>query len=355
MRKDPHPTLLALLGVLLGLLNLSACGPLQTSVEPTHEQVTATSTTAAAVPPTVTVSPTFTRTAVTRVPASTPAAETAAPTSLVPPPTEASPQPQVLSFGVFPTEVDLGDEVVLTWEAIGERAVLCPSARFVLFTNDDCRVVAPSGAITFTIPLEAAGFQFIHFSLTARAEDATDSSPWQVSVALKCPLTWFFSDEPQAGICPTEPVESAAAAQRFERGTMIWLQQPGRYYVLEDALLHEQDVRKQLGVIQDPLEVVRDTSSGVIPPEGLYAPVSGFGLLWRGDVAGIAARAGDSTGYREALGWALVPEFTYDAILQCDDALPSGGRSWQTCYLKGPGDEIIVLHPLGGWYRLGER
>ena len=70
--------------------------------------------------------------------------------------------------------------------------------------------------------------------------------------------------------------------------------------------------------------------------------MSGFGLVWRGDVA-------QSPGFHQQLGWALAPEFGYDAILQCDDAVPSGGRSWQTCYLKGPGGEVIMLHPLGGW------
>jgi hypothetical protein len=75
--------------------------------------------------------------------------------------------------------------------------------------------------------------------------------------------------------------------------------------------------------------------------------ICAFGLVWRGDVS-------NSPGYRETLGWALAPEFGYEAIFQCDDALPSGGRSWQTCYLKGPDDEIIVFHPLGGWYLLSE-
>ena len=118
-----------------------------------------------------------------------------------------------------------------------------------------------------------------------------------------------LSDEPQAGICPTEPIESAAVAQRFERGTMIWLEELGRTYVLDNALAHEQDVCKRLAVLLDPLEAVRDTSSEVSPPEGLYAPAGGFGLLWRGGLR-------DSTGYRQPLGWALAPEFGYDAALQ---------------------------------------
>jgi hypothetical protein len=263
-------------------------------------------------------------------------------------PTETSPEARVLAFSVSPAEVDPGDEVVLAWEAVGERAILCPSARFVLFTRDDCRLISPKGKITYTIPLEAAGFQFVHFSLTAQAEGVPASSPWQVSVVIKCRLRWFFSEEPQAGVCPTEPVESAAVAQRFERGTMIWLEELGRYYVLDQALVHEQDVRKRLDVLLDPLEAVRDTASEVSPPEGFYAPAGGFGILWRGDLR-------DSTGYREALGWAVAPEFRYDATLQCDDALPSGGRSWRTCYLEGPEGGVVVLHPLGGWHLLEDR
>lgn len=104
----------------------------------------------------------------------------------------------------------------------------------------------------------------------------------------------------------------------------------------------------QVTFISDPLEILRDTRSEISPPEGFYAPESGFGLVWRGDVK-------DSPGYRESLGWAIGPEFGYEAIYQCDTALPSGGRSWRFCYLKRPDDRVIVFHPLGGWYLLGER
>jgi len=270
-------------------------------------------------------------------------------TSNTPSPTETPANPQILSFEVTPTWSDPGDTVTLTWEARGDRATICPSARFVLFTSDDCQQVPLSGTTTFTIPLEATGFYFIDFLLNVETHGSSPPEVvGQVSVALKCHTTWFFSDEPQAGICPTEPIRSYAAAQRFERGTMIWLEQLGRYIILDETLLHEQDVRKQVYYVHDPLEIVRDTSTEINPPEGFYSPESGFGLVWRGDV-------NNSPGYRESLGWALAPEFGYEAIFQCNDALPSGGRSWQTCYLKGPDDEVIVFHPLGGWYLLSER
>jgi hypothetical protein len=100
-------------------------------------------------------------------------------------------------------------------------------------------------------------------------------------------------------------------------------------------------------ILVDPLEITGDTSSEFQAPPGLYSPVSGFGLVWRGDVE-------QSPGYHDRLGWAVEPEFGYEAVVQCDDARPSGGRSWQTCYLQGPDDEVIVLQPLGSWALLGD-
>jgi hypothetical protein len=255
--------------------------------------------------------------------------------------------PQVLAFEATPARIDPGDTVTLTWQALGDKAMICPSSRFVLFSSDDCRQVPTSGATSFTVPQEAAGFGFIDFLLTVEDKESSTPAVGQVSVPLKCDRTWFFSDEPQAGVCPREPIESYAAAQHFERGTMIWIERLGRYVILITAPLYEDAQRKQVDLINDPLQSIRDTSADIHPPHGVYAPVSGFGLVWRGDVR-------NSPGYRESLGWALEPEFGYDAIFQCDDARPSGGQTWETCYLKGPQDEIIVLHPLGGWYLLDE-
>jgi hypothetical protein len=123
---------------------------------------------------------------------------------------------------------------------------------------------------------------------------------------------------------------------------MIWLDEPGRYFVLEYEPILPGDSRKRIDVISDPLTIIRDTSKDVDPPQDRYAPHSGFGLVWRGDVQ-------ESPGYRERLGWALEQEFGYQTTWQCDDARPSGGLSWQTCHIGGPQGEVIVLHPLGGW------
>ncbi len=247
-------------------------------------------------------------------------------------------QPKIAFLSATPTEVEPGSVVTLAWEASGAQATLCPSARFILFAPSDCRSVPLTGETTFTIPLDVGGNRFIDYLLTVESEGAASPAVWQASVALKCHTTWFFSNDLQAGICPREAVSSYAAVQRFERGTMIWIEQIGRYVILEGAV---PDGR--VSYVSDPLDIVRDTLPEVTAPDGLYVPVSGFGLVWRGDVANVPS-------YREALGWALEPEFGYETTWQCDDALPSGGRPWQSCYLRGPGGEVIALDPLDRWH-----
>jgi hypothetical protein len=264
-----------------------------------------------------------------------------------PTPMPATAQPHVNFFEVTPLTADPGETVTLSWSIQGNQATLCPSTRYDLFPPADCFEVPLSGSLSFTIPTEVGGNPRFHFLLTVSQPEGAEPVVWQVSVALKCARTWFFSDEPQAGICPTEALNVYAAAQRFERGLMIWLSQPGRYFILEDTILYAGEPRKRVSFVDDPLDISGDSSAEIVPPAGLFAPTSGFGLVWRGDVS-------QSPGYRESLGWALGPESGYQATYQCDDAPPSGGRSWRSCYLSGPLGEIFFLHPLGGWLYLEE-
>jgi hypothetical protein len=122
---------------------------------------------------------------------------------------------------------------------------------------------------------------------------------------------------------------------------MIYLEDPGLYVILTgepDA----SDLSGEPYYLQaDPLEVMQDTSGEVDPPEGLYAPESGFGLVWRGDA---------SRGFQDELGWALEPEYNYTATFQCDNA----SSQWRFCYLTDARDRSIELHPLGNWKPLDQ-
>ena len=336
------------LSVLASLCILAACGTRSLCIASTGVPAGTATPRAAATRSALPITRTTTGTAPTPAPTggtvTTPAVTVAETVSL----TGTVVEPQIVSFWVSPTVAAPGEPILLAWQASGDQASICPSARFILFTEDDCWQVPLSGTATFAIPLEAGGNRAIDFRLTVHAEGAADPVPSYASVAFRCHTTWFYSDDPQAGICPLKPIASHATAQRFERGWMIWIEGLGRYVILENEPLQEGDLRRRVTYVHDPLDVVRDTSEEVTAPDGFYAPISGFGLLWRGDTANRPA-------YREALGWALAPESGYETVYQCDDALPSGGRSWQTCYLSGPEGDVVVLDPLGRWYLLEER
>ncbi len=249
---------------------------------------------------------------------------------------------QIMAFDVSPERANPGDTVMLRWQAQGDQAVLCPDSRYTLFTPADCVDVPVLGAQSFVIPADVKGNKSIEIVLTV-AGAAGSSANQGTSIAMYCPQTWFFSAEPQAGVCPQDIIRTQAAFQSFERGTMIWLKEPGRYFILKNQNVAPGDIRRPLSAIVDPLNITRNTEGSVMPPAGLFAPTSGFGLIWRGDVEG-------SSGFRDQLGWALQPESCYEATYQCDDATPSGGRVWQTCYLSLPDGQIVALLSTGAWF-----
>ena len=152
-------------------------------------------------------------------------------------------------------------------------------------------------------------------------------------------------------MCPGAPaLQSAAAAQRFEHGLMIWLADPDTYYILYDDLWGPSGTPigpappvATLQIVQGPLDLVPGASpdhrTGEISPPGRVEPVSGFGLVWRGEVRGVDR-------VRERLGWATAAEVGYAGAYQCE--IPCGAQ--RDCYLLGPRGSIYQLafqSPLG--------
>lgn len=150
-------------------------------------------------------------------------------------------------------------------------------------------------------------------------QDRTGSAPAAVAVTpsataltahtavpTPCSQPWLVENPPDSR-CPSTTTETEAAAQRFEHGIMVWLKDPGMYVIALDARVLPE--WRQTWVF-DPLTIYRDTSDQYTPPTRLYAPQSGFGLVWRGDVSP------DGRGYKDLLGWALEPEVGYQGVLQ---------------------------------------
>lgn len=156
-----------------------------------------------------------------------------------------------------------------------------------------------------------------------------------------CQYTWFFTHAPSR--CPVEPpILFFGATQRFEHGQMIWVKASDTFFILFNAGALPNDSRPafiQYQSLRLKPGASPDNRVGETPPSGLYEPVSGFGLIWRGEVEGEFSSLGTLT-MQQALGWAVEPESGFDTAHQCET---SSTYSDRTCYLRAADGRIIVL------------
>jgi hypothetical protein len=283
---------------------------------------------------TATPVPTQPSPAATATPVPTKASPPATATPQEPAATPTAARPLVRFFRVTPTTTfNLGDGLTMTWEAVGQKADLCPiSGPGPIEAR--CQDVPLTGSTRFVTDEEAMTYTGLGLRVTAGG-----TSTWSlVDVHLQCQnlRPWFFADPPQR--CPADLVqESYAAGQYFERGLMIWVENPDSFYVFyrgEDewgfqVLDWIPDIRPKPGASPDH-------RVGEQPPAGLYEPVSGFGMVWRGEIEGVRADV------RQRLGWATEPETGFDTAYQCETIFYPG--LWD-CFLRGPRGEILYLRP----------
>ena len=259
-------------------------------------------------------------------PASTP--QTGTPR--LPTPTAA---PQVLSFTANPTITqNLGDVVHLAWQANGQRVELCPLIGTGPTNCQDVPLVGEQDVV-----IDELALTYVGFALRVYAGEATALKTVELHPQCRNLRTWFFADPPLR--CPVaEALTSYAASQHFERGLMVWVEETDEFYVFYDEPDEQgfQVVQRTVGLELKP-GASEDNRIGEDPPPGLYEPVSGFGLVWRGEVEWPYADV-----VRERLGWATVPESGYDTAYQC--STPAYPRLWN-CFLLGPGGEVLHLRP----------
>ena len=145
---------------------------------------------------------------------------------------------------------------------------------------------------------------------------------------------WFFSPAPQQ--CPLAPVAyREGAAERFEHGFLLWTREPDSFFIfLDDG---------RYWIVSVPYTFSSAPPVDEEPPPGRYKPVSGFGELWRGALAG-SGYASPNEPLRTLLGWAVETEHPYHSEYQCH-----GGASYaeQRCYLRGPSGEVVWFGPYG--------
>jgi hypothetical protein len=253
-----------------------------------------------------------------------------APTPPLPSPT---PAPQILSFTASPTITqNVGDAVHLTWEASGQRAELC---HLIGTGPTNCQDVPLIGEQDFVVDEQA--LTYIGFALRVYADEQSSIKTVELHPQCQNLRPWFFAGPPLR--CPADvALTSYAASQHFERGLMVWVEETDEFYVFYDEPDQQgfQVVHRTVGLELKP-GASEDNRIGEDPPTGLYEPVSGFGLVWRGEVEWPYA-----DNVRERLGWATAPESGYDTAHQC--STPAYPRLWN-CFLLGPDGEVIHLRP----------
>jgi hypothetical protein len=143
---------------------------------------------------------------------------------------------------------------------------------------------------------------------------------------LACAERWFFVPRPPD--CPIAPYTNGPANfQQFEHGFMIWFAAQRTIFVVYQPP-NKPGWQQFVDTWQ---EGSPDSDPSITPPEGLFQPMRGFGLVWR-----------TRPRVRQRLGWATGPELPYPSVLQIDSV---GSR-----YIRGPHNEVYRLNAdLAGW------
>jgi hypothetical protein len=234
----------------------------------------------------------------------------------------------IISFGIAPQQINPGDSVTLTWQAIGEQATIYrlePGGPLTDMYN-----VPLSGTLTLKTPDGLRNE--VQYVLYAGAGGSTASAT--VSAIITCPDKWFFANPP-AG-CPGGPGNLVAmAGEHFEHGLMLWLSSQDRIYIL----FGDGGSPQWSAVANQWVQGQPESDPTLTPPAGLFQPVRGFGMAWRS----IDPSLGPIV--RDRLGWATEPESAMTGGYQCDSA-----PKYNHCYISGPGGVIYHLKPeFSGW------
>lgn len=272
-------------------------------------------------------------------PTETPPAPTAtdtpqpAPTGTQPPAATATHTPESLAIVSFDTKLeDTGGgskRLTCTWETTGAEKVhviVGTSQRF-----SPWKEASPNGTTTFDL----AGTNYRHPFVALIAYDGTGADVREtVTLDWPCRYRYFFEDalpDPEIpDACPADaPLETTAAQQAFERGTMFWLQgiegQDVIYVLYDDGSWDRyEDTWEESMPEQDP---------SITPPAGLQQPIRGFGKVWR-----------ENTSVRDKVGWALSGERGYTATYQRQMQESLGGVR----YVRTIEDRVVQFNGMGG-------
>jgi hypothetical protein len=243
-----------------------------------------------------------------------------APVPATPPGNGQMPAPGIAFFRSDVEEANPGDSITLEWSTSDAITVtlwhMIPTGQ--LGRRWD---VSPAGSFDYTIGLHEKNATWFTLFATG-SEDHSEMA--SATISLRCQDGWFFEHAPE--ICPAAPASSSAAAvQHFERGIMIWVEEEGQIYILYDDVNSPGWNRYVDQWNATELEM----DPAMTPPDGLFQPIRGFGLVWR-----------EESGVRDRLGWAIEQESGFETIVQ-----RTSYAKYNETYILASDGEIWRLHP----------
>ncbi len=214
-----------------------------------------------------------------------------------------------------------GDTIVFEWSAGGAAD---DAFRLIKTIGDDEETIAvdPVDTFSYTLTEEDLDVSEIAFQLTHDGDPLGDP----LTVAVDCPYQWFFAPDTMVGSeqCPGKPLVSQGVQQDFENGTMIWIQDLDRLFVLlpdGDSF----DVRDSFIASSDPA-----TDPTIDVPDRFLQPENGFGKLWR-----------ERQGLRDEIGFATDVEKGYRAVIQQD-------RTTDVRFMRLDQCQVLIIPPDSG-------
>lgn len=234
-------------------------------------------------------------------------------------------------FTTISQEVIPGDTITLAWRVLGGATEIIIYRIGAEGQNERQWAVQREGQINVsTNPARTDAAEFVLV-----AQSGSQLIEERLLIEINCSQTWFFDPPPSA--CANQAAEpSLQVEQIFEGGRMIWVASNQQIYVF----FSDEQQPRWLQVADTFEEGQQERDDSLVPPEGRFQPVRGFGLVWR-----------NNTNIRDRLGWATEPESAYEGMLQANAdgttvymrtrdggiiGYQSGGRDWE--FIPPPGN-----------------
>lgn len=195
----------------------------------------------------------------------------------------------------------------------------------------------PTGSFVYTIDPSERNYSRFYLYVWDEAERGIGAT---LTIKLRCPDPWFFSPVPD--VCPSAPIDSGAAEQHFEGGTMIWIKERFTDWVEQEGwiivLYDDERFTTRWQVYEDEWdEGEPDRDPTLVPPPDRYQPVRGFGLVWR-----------QYSQVRSRLGWAIDEETAFRTTIQ-----RTTRYKYNSVYLRALDGNVWHLEPeLSDWEKI---